>query len=168
MGPKKYWLPKEDIRVWGPDLGVLITKSPFQAPGDATVVGVPFSKGDGFYMVLVLPKEGQSKFMNKFIMKTLFYLRASFEGPSELLDSRSADALMSVVSRPDDLSREVVELTLPKFNVTMGNELTGLLSSIPGLSSAFVRTADYSRMTDKPVKVSSVNHKVSFSNFFFD
>ena len=162
------WLPK-DIRVWGPVLRVLITKSPFQAPGDATVVGVPFNKGDGFYMVLVLPKEGQSKFMNKFMMKPLFYLRASFQGPSELLDSRrSAEALMSVVSRPDDLSREVVELTLPKFNVTMGNELTGLLSSIPGLSSAFVRGADYSRMTDKPVKVSSVNHKVSFPNFFFD
>ena len=119
-------------------------------------------------MVLVLPREGQSKFMNTFIMKTLFYLHASFQGPSELLDSRSADALMSVVARPDDLSREVVELTLPKFNVTMGNELTDLLSSIPGLSSAFVRGADYSRMTDKPVKVSSVNHKVSFSNFFFD
>jgi len=112
-----------------------------KAPGDATVVGVPFSKGDGFYMVLVLPKEGQS--------------------PSELLDSRSADALMSVVARPDDLSREVVELTLPKFNVTMGNELTDLLSSIPGLSSAFVRGADYSRMTDKPVEVSSVNHKAT-------
>ena len=101
-------------------------------------------------------------------MKTLFYLRATFQGPSELLDSRSADALMSVVARPDDLSREVVELTLPKFNVTMGNELTGLLSSIPGLSSAFVRSADYSRMTDKPVEVSSVNHKVSFPNFLFD
>lgn len=112
-----------------------------QAPGDSTVVGVPFSKGNGFYMVLVLPKEGQS--------------------PSELLDSRSADALMSVVARPDDLSRELVELTLPKFNVTMGNELTDLLSSIPGLSSAFARNADYSKMTDKPVKVSSVNHKAT-------
>ena len=56
MGPKFFfsimWLPK-DIRVWGPVLRVLIAKSPFQAPGDATVVGVPFSKGDGFYMVLV-------------------------------------------------------------------------------------------------------------------
>merc|ERR1719471_997111 len=96
--------------------------------GATAVVALPF-KDAGFYLVLALPKEGTT--------------------PSQMLSSESADELMNLVTHPDQMKTAQVGLQVPKFNVTMGNELTSLLSSLPGLSSAFGPNADYSKITNQ-------------------
>lgn len=75
----------------------------------ATVVAIPF-KESGYYLVLALPQEGSST-------------------KQMLSDS---EELMSMVTHPGQMENGLVELQMPMFNVTMGNELTGLLSSVPG------------------------------------
>jgi len=111
-----------------------------ESTGDATVVAIPF-KDNGFYMVLVMPKKGMS--------------------PLDMLRGKNSEELMYLVTHPDQLENVQVALKVPKFNVTMGNELTGMLSSLPGLAPAFGQNADYSRMTKQRVKIGNVNHKAT-------
>ena len=75
---------------------------------DVTLVSLPF-KAPGFHLVLAMP---------------------NVEG-STLVDILT-DEVMSKVMHPEQLESAQIGLKVPKFNVTMGNELTGLLSSLPG------------------------------------
>ena len=78
---------------------------------DVTLVSVPI-KAPGFHLVLAMPTADQG----------------SISTPVDIL----SDELMSKVMHPEQLESAQVGLKVPKFNVTMGNELTGLLSSLPG------------------------------------
>ena len=45
----------------------------------------------------------------------------------------------------------------------MGNDLTTLLRSVPGLDAAFAPGANYTRMAQGNVKIGTANHKVILS-----
>jgi len=113
------------------------------------VAAIPFD-AEGFSMVLVLPSENSD--------------------PDDVIEAMKSDVItdgdenvMSAVLQAYQLPTSYVTLRMPKFNATMGNELTGLLKNIPGLDAAFSSSADFSRMASGPVKIGKANHKATIS-----
>jgi len=108
---------------------------------DVEIVSIPFDT-DNYYFVVVAPKENSD--------------------PESVLRKMQTDAglviLDSVASPKDALVTESVNLKMPVFKSSLATNLADIMENV-GLGEIMQPTANYGMISEKPVKVDSINHK---------
>jgi serpin B len=130
----------------------------FHAPsGDVTVPMMhgphenwSYAEGDG-YQAVALPFVPQS-------LRMLFILPA--EGRFDEIEAKLNRGLLADVQQT--MSGAPVILSIPRFEFDSAFELSTSLEAL-GMQHVFQAGADFSRMTDKPLYISAVQHKTFIS-----
>jgi len=108
---------------------------------DVEILSIPFEH-DNYHFVIVAPKEGSD--------------------PETVLGKMQTDAGLTIldhVSSPkESLDTVDVNLKMPVFKTGQGTNLADIMENV-GLGEIMQPTANYGKISEKPVQVDAINHK---------
>jgi len=116
----------------------------YQDLDNVEIVSIPF-KTEDFHFVVVVPKDNSDP--------------ESILADLNNLPSDDGLGILDYVSSPTDtLEKEFVNLKMPLFKASLATNLADIMDKI-GLSEIMQPSANYGKISEKPVKVDTMNHK---------